>query len=396
MIDARADRAGAPPDLASWADLSRGWPVELGPRWLSAEWARITPRSALAFGDRVAASWMLVDGSEDRRGTVAYDLLLDGYVDEALRDAGRTGDADLERCARLRERCAGLRAAPTATITTTSAYLPGIVWDLDLGAADAARAVRGVVEQVMAAARRQAAAVLAVANVPDAAQFAPLRAALTDLGMVRCDVAPDSDLAVPPGGLDAYAAAVRPSMRAAVRRERRAFTAAVDRVVVEAADRLLAPDLIPLLAAQRKKYGHPDAEAAYRDRLARVSSHGDRVRVLVAERAGRTLAFTALVLDREHGRLVPRLFACADNDVFAYFNATIYEPVRVAAEWGFGHIALGSTAYRAKLLRGARLSPRTTWLAPLDDELRGAIEAAAAYRSELEAARLTALTALER
>lgn len=385
----------APPDLAAWAKLARGWPVELGAAWLAAEWARITPRSALAFGDRAAASWLLVDGDETRGGNVAYDLLLDGYVDEALRDAGRTAAEDLARCAMIRERAAALRTARTATITTTSAYFPGILWDVELAGADAVRAVRGVVEQVMASARQQAAAVLAVANVPDTEQFAPLRVALAGLGLVRTELAPDSELAVPAAGFEAYASALRPSMRPAVRREQRAFARAA-RVVVEDAARLLAPDLVPLLAAHRRKYGIVDAEAAFRDRLARVSSYGDDVKVLVAEQAGRALGFTALVLDRDHRRLVPRLFAVADNDVFAYFNLTIYEPVRVAAQWGSGHIALGSTAYRGKLLRGARMRPRSIWLAALDDDLRGIVEDAAAYRSELEAARRTALAALER
>jgi hypothetical protein len=185
-------------------------------------------------------------------------------------------------------------------------------------------------------------------------------------------------------------------MRPTVRREQRGFAGAVDRVVIADASRLLDPDLVPLLAAHHRKYGHAGAEASFRDRLARVSSYGDGVRLLVAERAGRALGFIALVLDRDHGRLVPRLFACEDNDVFAYFNLVFYEPVRVAALWGFGAIALGSTAYRAKLLRGARLQPRSTWLAPLDESLRGILEDAAAYRSELEAARAGALAALER
>jgi hypothetical protein len=379
------------PDLASWAALARRWPVELGWRWLSAEWARVTPRSALTFGDRAAASWLLVDGDEERRGYGAHDLLLDAHVDEALRDAGRAAGADLERCARLRERAAPLRHARTATITTTSSCLPGIVWDVDLDADEATRAVRGTVERVMASATDQAAAVLAVANVPDTERFAPVRAALAGLGLVRSESAPDSELAVPSGGFDAYVRA----MRTAARREQRDFAHAVDRVVVEDAARLLAPDLVPLLAAQRRKYGHEDTDAAFRDRLARVSSYGDHVKVLVAEKAGRPLGFTAIVIDPKHRRMVPRLFACEDNDVFVYFNLAFYEPVRAAASWGFATITLGSTAYRAKLLRGARLQSRSTWFAPLDEALRGILEEAAAYRSELEAARRDALAALE-
>ncbi|HEX3758909.1 MAG TPA: hypothetical protein VHW23_09395, partial [Kofleriaceae bacterium] len=110
-------------ELAAWAELATGWPIELGARWLAAEWARVTPRSALALGPRAAASWMLLDGREPRRGYLAHDLLLGG-IDDALRDAGWTSSADLARWARLRECAAVLGAAPTATIATTACCFP--------------------------------------------------------------------------------------------------------------------------------------------------------------------------------------------------------------------------------------------------------------------------------
>jgi predicted N-acyltransferase len=166
--------------------------------------------------------------------------------------------------------------------------------------------------------------------------------------------------------------------------------------VVEDASRLRAPDLVPLLTAQRGKYGHDDGEAAFRNRLTRVSSLGDAVRVVVAEAAGHAVGFTALVRDPDTRRLIPRLFACAPHHAFAYFNLGYYEPLRLAAAWGLSAIALGTTAYRAKLSRGARLRPRSTWLAPLDDGLRAVLADAAAYRSELEAARRDALADVQR
>jgi hypothetical protein len=335
---------------------------------------------------------MLLDGRELRRGYLAHDLLLGAGIDDALRDAGWTSGAELARWARLRERAAVLGAAPTATIATTGCCFPGIVWDAALGAAEATRAVREVIAQVIALARRASAAVVAVANVPDDAAFAPLGTALAELGLIRAASAPDTELAVPAGGLDAYLAA----MTTAIRRERRDFLRAVDRVVVEDGSRLRAPDLVPLLTAQRGKYGHGDGEAAFRDRLTRVSSLGDAVRVVVAEASGRAVGFTALVRDPDTRRLVPRLFACAPDHAFAYFNLGYYEPVRLAAACGLSAIALGTTAYRAKLSRGARLRPRSTWLAPLDDGLRGLLAEAAAYRSDLEAARRDALAGVQR
>jgi hypothetical protein len=386
----------APPNIELWSDLARGWPIELGPHWLSAEWARVTPRSTLTFGDRAAASWLMIDGNEERQGYVAYDLLLDYYVDEALRDAALTTDLDQERCARVRERAMPLRTARTATIATISSYFPGIVWDLGLGDEAAERAVHDLVDRVRAAARDQSAAVLAVSNVPPSDPFAPLRAVLAGMGFIRTESAPDSELTVSSGGFNAYASAMRPSMRTVVRREQRTFAQAIDRVATEDASRLAAPDLVPLLMRHHTKYGHAGSEASFRDRLVRMSSHGANVRVLVAEKAGQAIGFTALVLDSTHGRLVPRLFACDVNDVFAYFNLVFYELVRVGASWGFNTIALGSTAYRAKLLRGAQLRGRSTWLLPLDEDLRAIIEESAAYRNEVEAARRAALTALER
>jgi hypothetical protein len=381
-----------PPDLAAWARLARGWPIELGARWLAAEWGRVTPRSALSFGEHAAASWLVVDGDELRRGYQAYDLVLGSAVEEALVDAGRTGAAELARCAALRTRAAPLREARTVTITTTASYLPGIVWDVELSAKQAAHAVREVVTQVTSRARQQSARVLAVAHVPETAAFAPVRTALAELGLVRSQSAPDSELAVPSGGLEPYLR----SSSTAIRREQRAFARGVDRVVLEDAQRLLAPDLVPLLAAQRAKYGHADGEAAFRDRLVRTSLLGDHAKVLIAERAGRVVGFTAFVFDPAHGRLVPRLFACEPNHLFAYFNLAYYEPIRIAAAWGLRTIALGTSAYRAKLLRGVRLQTRSTWFAALDDDLRGVMEEAASYRSELEAARCEALAVLQR
>jgi hypothetical protein len=379
-------------ELAAWAALAAGWPIELGARWLAAEWARVTPRSALALGPRAAASWMLLDGRELRRGYLAHDLLLGAGIEDAQRDAGWTSSTELARCARLRERSAALAGAPTLTIATTGCCFPGVVWDAALGAAEAERAVCDVVSQVIALAHRQAAAAVAVANVPDDAAFAPLRSALAELGLIRAASAPDTELSVPADGLDAYLAA----MTTAIRRERREFLRAVDRIAVEDASRLRAPDLVPLLTAQRGKYGHGDGEAAFRDRLARVSSLGDCVRVVVAEAADRAVGFTALVRDPVTRRLVPRLFACAPDHPFAYFNLGYYEPVRLAAAWGLSAIALGTTAYRAKLLRGARLRPRETWLLPLDEGLRALLAEAAAYRNELAAAQRDALATVQR
>jgi predicted N-acyltransferase len=150
-----------------------------------------------------------------------------------------------------------------------------------------------------------------------------------------------------------------------------------------------------LLARHRRTYGHCDDDDAFRDRLARIRQYGDQVRVLVAERAGRAIGFTVVILDPTHARLVPRMFACEDNHAFVYFNLAFYEPVHAAAGWGLSTLALGATAYRAKLLRGAHLAPCANWLLPLRDDLRTPLAAAVAYRNELEAARRAALAALE-
>ena len=142
----------------------------------------------------------------------------------------------------------------------------------------------------------------------------------------------------------------------------------------------------------RARYGHADEAEAFRDRLARVASHGEDAEVLLVTRGGRVVGFAALVLDGT--RVVPRLIACEDNEVFVYFNLLLfYEPIRL----GFCEIALGSTTYRAKLLRGGRLQ------AALDLDpgagsppLEPILSEVAAYRTDLELARRDALVALER
>ena len=80
--------------------------------------------------------------------------------------------------------------------------------------------------------------------MPEDERSAPLRAALSELGLVRAESAPDSALSVPSGGFETYAASVRPSMRSPVRRERRIFAAAVEAVELCDASNLLRPDLV--------------------------------------------------------------------------------------------------------------------------------------------------------
>jgi hypothetical protein len=386
----------SPRKLDAWCRLSEGaWPVELGPAWLRAEWARITRQSYVTVHTadecaQAAASWLLLEGTEERRGYGVFDLLLDSHMDEAMCDAMLTSDEDAQRYAALRERAGALSSVRTATITTTSSYFPGVVWDNTLDGAMASRAARGTIEAVLAHAREQGASFAAVVNVPEEPPFDTLRHALEALEFVRVTSAPDSSLKIPAGGIDAYLQNIRRSFRQVVRKEMRVFAAAVDRVAVYGADRLLEPDLLELLDARYSKYGHATTPASIADRLSRVASI-DGLRVLVVERAGKVAGFAALVPDVTHRRLIPRLSACSINDVYIYFNLIFYELIRLGAEWGFTELALGSTAYRAKLLRGAHLRPRATFLRALDDGYAQQLEEALAFRNEVEEARLRAI-----
>ena len=187
----------SPRELDARCRLSEGaWPVELGPAWLRAEWARITRQSYVTVYTadecaQAAASWLLLEGTEKRRGYGVFDLLLDSHIDEAMRDAMLTSDEDAQRYAALRERAGALSSMRTATITTTSSYFPGVVWDITLDGVMASRAARGTIEAVLAHAREQGASFAAVVNVPEEPPFDTLRHALEALEFVRVTSAPD-------------------------------------------------------------------------------------------------------------------------------------------------------------------------------------------------------------
>ena len=390
-----APPAIAPDLLRAWGDLAQGnWPVEAGTAWLEAEWARITPRSRLHVRPGSAAvSWLLVDGGEERAGFGAYELLLDAAAEDALQDAGSSDAADWDRLAQERARGAGLRQIRTATITTTAAYFPGVIWDRSLPPSEQRQAIRGAIEHVLADARASGASVLAVANVPEGPPFDLLRDELARLGLAQVACAPDSALPIPSGGLDEYLALLPPRYRQVVRREMRVFAGFIDRVAVYDAARLRARDLLELLRLRYGKYGHATHTASLMDRLVRVSAI-DGVCVVVVERAGKAIGFAALVLDAQGRRLIPRLSACIDNDAFVYFNMIFYELIRLGSEWRFKELALGTTAYRAKLLRGARLRPLSNFSSALDGCMAAPLRAAMVYRNELERARITGLMPL--
>ena len=387
--------------LEAWDQLSvdDAWPVELKSEWLRAEWARVTPHSHLEICEvagrpRAAATWMLLDGSEERAGYGTYDVLLGYYVDEALRDAGLTSEEDLRRCSMLRERLRPLASRKTVTLTTTGTYFPGLVWDRSADEATRSLALCGMLGQVIEAARRIEASFLAVVNVPEDDLFQPLRDTLRAMEFVRVSAAPDSALRIPRDGIDGYIRTVRSSFRQAVRKERKAFLLHVDRVSIYDASRLEEHDVSELLLGKYEKYRHATAIASVRDRVKRIASI-DGVRVVAAERAGKMLGFAALVPDRTRRKLVPRLSACLDSDAFVYFNLIFYELIRLGAEWGYEEIALGSTAYRAKMLRGAHLLDRSTFVRPLDGKNEAELHEGAAFRNGVEEARRRALMNLE-
>ncbi|MFE9632477.1 GNAT family N-acetyltransferase [Streptomyces sp. NPDC006463] len=116
-----------------------------------------------------------------------------------------------------------------------------------------------------------------------------------------------------------------------------------------------------------KHGGRPDREALIAARSAMAGLLGDHLRVPVAVRTG-----------AGDGELVACGIHMADDDSYCilmygadetvsdagpvYPCLTFYEPLRHAADHGLRTVRLGFEAFSAKLRRGARLSPRETWL----------------------------------
>jgi predicted N-acyltransferase len=379
---------------ARWAELSAGWPVELGVPWQRAELGRITRRhleitvddpAGLAFGVRV----LLLDGREQRHGYHLNDLLTGDDVRAAAARIQEPGEAR-RLAGEIDTACEVLapwRHALMASAATPASYVPSMLHRPDLSRRELAAIVSAMREMMPA---RLAA--VAVPNLPATGRWPQLAAALEDNGFVRVSQPPVVTLQVPDTGWDGYLASFGSSKRNTLRKERARFLAAVTDVALAAhiPDAQL-DDAVTLLGQRYAKFGHHEPPDRVRDRL-------DRFRAvhpagfIIARRGEEIAGFTAVAIDHAHSRLIPRLGAVGADVPYAYFNLSFYELITWAHRLGLRTVELGTQSYQAKLLRGAALTSRQALVYVRDPALRHAADYAARVCNQvyaLEAAELT-------
>lgn len=170
-------------------------------------------------------------------------------------------------------------------------------------------------------------------------------------------------LDVPKGGFDEYLETFRAKRRTNIRRELRRF----DELGYTVEQGTLAehcPELTKLILGNLRKYGQQVDARRMRSVFERYAEvFQDDVLVLLAREEGRTVAYTTVY--RWGDALYLRSWGTApgcDRTGAVYFKLVFYEPVRLAYSLGARRIHLGPLAYEGKVLRGARLEPRWTFL----------------------------------
>jgi hypothetical protein len=249
------------------------------------------------------------------------------------------------RRSRLAERLS--RCYPVAAATLPGAYLPGVVGSPAL------------LDELEAAARDWGCAVVAVPHVPDGD---PLAGLLTARGYVGFAGLAQASLDVAWPDFDAYVATLPKRRRNKVRRERREFAAA-GMVVREDSVGSRGPELAELHADQLRRYGHDIGVEFLNGLIARIERYlAPWCRLLVAERGG---ALEAFALCYAYGRELHVKMAGFSADAqkhFGYFAMTYYEVIEYAIRRGLRTVVFGPLTYRAKVVRGCRLDPRSTYL----------------------------------
>ncbi len=169
--------------------------------------------------------------------------------------------------------------------------------------------------------------------------------------------------------IDDYVTALPKQRRADVRKELRQFA----RWEAAKSTYPLAKchdQLIPLIANLQRKYGHEADESVIARQLADQAAHLDEhSTVLTCEIDGRIVAFT-LLYEWENELFLRSAgfdYEAVGRDTAAYFNLACYEPLRYAMERGLDRLHLGMGTYRAKIARGARLTPCWSVVLPADE-----------------------------
>lgn len=267
----------------------------------------------------------------------------------------------------LRTRLADRLNYPAATATLPGGYLPGLVGDRDPAAMGA------LLDDLDDAARDWDCPVVAVPHVPDGDPLADL---LTERGYVGAAVLAQTELAVTWPDFDSYVATLPKRRRNKVRRERREFA---DAGMVVRTDKLAGrgAELAALHAEQLQRYGHDIGEELLRGLIDRIERHlAPWCHLLVAERAGTLEAFALCYAHSGELHVKMTGFSAYAQDHFGYFAMTYYEVVEHALRNGLHTVVFGPLTYEAKVARGCRLAPRSTYvLAPT--ELRTEVAALA-------------------
>jgi predicted N-acyltransferase len=155
------------------------------------------------------------------------------------------------------------------------------------------------------------------------------------------------------GDFEGYLNRFPSARRSKLRKEVQAFAAAGGTTTAYPLGEVL-PRIAPLLGAHQRKYGDPVADVEAERYLRHQEAYlGASSTVFVDERDGDIRGFT---LCYEHGDAVYSQ-ACGFDPhgaaPFAYFNLSVYAPLRLAAEHRLAKLELGLGSYQGKRLRGA-------------------------------------------
>lgn len=192
----------------------------------------------------------------------------------------------------------------------------------------------------------------------------PLRRTLAAAGFVAGRLTASCELHVPAGlDWDGLLQALGRNRRRRYLRELAAFEAAgLVLGEVDAAEHL---ERIAELEAQTAAAhgGQPDVAAIVRLRRHMVATFGPSLRVPVAL-AGDTIVACGVDVFDEHD-YYGLVYGCDyghPGRSTAYMCVGYYEPIRFCLARGVRRLRLGFEAFEAKLLRGAALTPRETWV----------------------------------
>lgn len=220
-----------------------------------------------------------------------------------------------------------------------------------------------------------------------------LAGVLARRGFRRGTLTAASTIPVPAAaGYDELLAGLRRSVRRRARKEERLLAAAGLRL----SEIPLGPHVetvVDLEVQTARRHGgqpRPERLLAARRRMAELLAGSVRVPVAL-DPAGQVVACGVDLVDA--GSYYGLVYGCdySADRATAYLCLAFYDPLRYAVEHGIGRIRLGFEAFEPKLLRGAEVVPRHTWvwlpdpaaLAAVGDVLDLLTERFAGYQAEL-------------